>query len=243
MLQKSVAIPDEFQNQVNTMVLNLVAADLARFLVFSPLQNLNERAYSKAEKVSMEAEYKKRFWRFDPLHPSRYEGSGVAVVSNSMLMPLTDWKATEIYQQFLKPHGYVHDVDVFFRQNEKIIGVLTLLRSNEAVPFSERDMSILKNVQPFMEYTLSRVFLPERIRDREQLRKKYDLTSRELDVMEYALTGLSNKELVRHLAIALPTLRTHLQNIYQKVDVHSTSEMISKVLRESKIDIDGPLLN
>ncbi len=243
MLQKSVAIPDEFQNQVNTMVLNLVAADLARFLVFSPLQNLNERAYSKAEKVSMEAEYKKRFWRFDPLHPSRYEGSGVAVVSNSMLMPLTDWKATEIYQQFLKPHGYVHDVDVFFRQNEKIIGVLTLLRSNEAVPFSERDMSILKNVQPFMEYTLSHVFLPERIRDREQLRKKYDLTSRELDVMEYALTGLSNKELVRHLAIALPTLRTHLQNIYQKVDVHSTSEMISKVLRESKIDIDGPLLN
>ena len=56
MSQKSLAIPDEFQNQVNAMVLNLVAADLARFLVFSPLQNLNERAYSKVEKVSMEAE-------------------------------------------------------------------------------------------------------------------------------------------------------------------------------------------
>ena len=243
MSQKSLAIPDEFQNQINRMVLNLVAADLARFHVFSPLQKLSERAYSKAEKASMEAEYEKRFWRFDPLHPSRYEGSGVAVVSNSMLMPLTEWKVTEIYQQFLKPHGYVHDVDVFFRQNEKIIGVLTLLRCNENDPFGERDVTILRNLQPFMEYTLSHVFLPERIRGREQLREKYDLTSRELDVLEYALTGLSNKELVRHLAMGLPTLRTHLQNIYRKADVHSTSELISKVLRDAKIDIITPPFN
>lgn len=131
----------------------------------------------------------------------------------------------------------------FFRQNEKIIGVLTLLRCNENDPFGERDVTILRNLQPFMEYTLSHVFLPERIRGREQLREKYDLTSRELDVLEYALTGLSNKELGRHLAMGLPTLRTHLQNIYRKADVHSTSELISKVLWDAKVDIITPPFN
>ncbi len=238
MSDKPLRIPDEFQNQVNKMVLKLVKADLARFLVFSPLQKLSERAYSKAEKEPMEAEYKQGFWRLDPMHPSRYEGDGVTVVSNSMLMPMTEWKATELYQQFLKPHGYIHNVDVFFYQSEKIVGVLTLLRSMEIMPFTETDVSTLKDIQPFMEYTVANVFLPSRIHDRNQLMERYKLTIRELDVLEYALTGLSNKELVRHLDIGLPTLRTHLQNIFQKVGVHSTSKMISKVLREAKLNVD-----
>ena len=60
--------------------------------------------------------------------------------------------------------------------------------------------------------------------------EEFELTPRELDVIELALTGASNKILVEHLKVSQPTLRTHLQNIYLKIGVHSHSELISKVL-------------
>ena len=238
MLNKNQGLPDELQSQLNAMILKLVDADLARFWVFFPRQNFRQGTYSKIEKQGMEAEYERHFSDKDPMHTSRYENTDVTVISNSMLMTLAEWQASEIYQQFFKPHGYCHDVDTFFRQDGKIIGVLTLLRSDEARPFTDEEVARLRDIQPFMEYVVSNTFLPERISERQTLSAKYALTVREMDVMEYALTGLSNKELIRHLKMSLPTLRTHLQNIYLKVGVHSTGEMISRVLREVDPSVD-----
>jgi len=77
---------------------------------------------------------------------------------------------------------------------------------------------------------LNKIYLPKRIHDRTTLSEEFELTPRELDVIELALTGASNKVLVEHLKVSQPTLRTHLQNIYAKIGVHSHSELISKVL-------------
>lgn len=241
MPKKHLEFPDEFQNQVVAMVLKLVSAELGRFLLFSPLLSLSQGVYSNKNKSNMEIEYERKHWHEDPMHPTRYEDSDVKVVSNSMLMSLSEWKQSGVYLNFLKHHDYIHNVDTYFRQDGKIVGVLTLLRTDENKPFTEAEIKLLENLQPFMEYTLSKVFLPQRITERNQLQQKYQLTSRELDVMEYALTGLSNKELVRYLNMSLPTLRTHLQNIYSKVGVHSTSELISKVLRKITMDISPNL--
>ena len=47
--------------------------------------------------------------------------------------------------------------------------------------------------------------------------KKYDLTSAELRVAEYVLRRFENKEIADELFISLPTLRTHLNNLYKKL--------------------------
>ena len=231
-------LPDELQRQINGMVLGLVDADVARFLIFSPRQGIESAVYGgpRSGLEVMEGEYHRDHWHKDPLHPSLYDDTDTVVVSDSMLMPLDDWKRESIYLEFLKPHGMVHDMDTFFRQSGKIIGVLTLLRSDENSPFTDADVKQMQVVQPFIEYTLSKVFIPQRITERQQLQERFDLTLREVDVMEYALTGLSNKELIKHLKMSLPTLRTHLQKLYKKVGVHSTSEMIAQVLREVDLD-------
>lgn len=231
MLRQAKNLPVDFQNQIISVAQRLVYSDSVRFLVFSPRYNLSQGAYSAPTVEAMEVEYVAH-WQDDPMHPSRYEDTEVLAISNSKLMTLPEWKASSIYKNFFAPNGIVHDLDIFFRQDGKIIGVLTMLRSNDEEPFTDSDIDLMEKIQPFMEYSLSKVFLPERITDRQQLMSQYCLTLRELDVLEYALSGLSNKELVRHLGMSLPTLRTHLQNIYLKVGVHSTSELISKVLRE-----------
>lgn len=224
-------LPTGFQEQIVSTALSFVFADSVRFLIFSPRLSINQAVYSAGKIASMEEDYA-RHWRYDPMHPSLFEDSETKVVSNASLMSTSKWKQEPIFLNFFKPFGFFHDMDVFFRVEGKIVGVLTMLRSNENQPFTADELSQIQKIHPFIEYCMQKVFIPARIKDRHELMAAYALTLRELDVLEYALTGLSNKELVRHLTMGLPTLRTHLQSIYQKVGVHSTSELISKVLRE-----------
>ena len=51
------------------------------------------------------------------------------------------------------------------------------------------------------------------------------LTMREEQVLVRIGQGHSNKEIARDLCISLPTVRTHRQNIYRKLRLHSTAEL------------------
>jgi LuxR family maltose regulon positive regulatory protein len=54
------------------------------------------------------------------------------------------------------------------------------------------------------------------------------LTHRELDVLVLLSRRLSNKEIADKLFIAPTTVKGHLQNIYQKLDVSKRREAIEK---------------
>jgi len=54
------------------------------------------------------------------------------------------------------------------------------------------------------------------------------LTSREREVLELAVHGLSNKEICERLSVTLDAVRWHLKHIYQKLHVHSRTEAVLK---------------
>lgn len=222
--------PEEFQKELFEFIERLLPVDALRFNVYVPRIDLNLEVTSGDKVYAMTKDYQKTFWSFDPMHPSRFDDSDIIVISNSMLMTDSAWMNTQHYKGFLEPNGVFHNVDVFFRRNDRIFAVLSLLRNDSTQPFTQREVGRLEAVQPFVQFTLNKIYLPKRIHDRTTLGKKFELTPRELDVIEIALTGASNKILVDQLKISLPTLRTHLQNIYTKVGVHSNSELISIVL-------------
>ncbi|MEJ5284918.1 MAG: response regulator transcription factor [Brevinematia bacterium] len=63
------------------------------------------------------------------------------------------------------------------------------------------------------------------------LKKDYQLTDREMEILEMLIKRLTNKEISRQLFISIPTVKTHLANIYQKLDVRNRDELLS-FLRE-----------
>ena len=221
---------EEFQTQLFKLCSTLFSIDGVRFDIYVPKTKLDYYMGSDVEIDIMSEGYKRQFWEFDPMHPSLFEGKDTIVVTNSMLMTDYAWQKTKIYKEFFKPHNYFHNADVFFRQNNVIIAVLTLVRKDPSKMFTDQEVELLKTIQPFVEYCLKKVYLPKRIHNRESLSKEFGFTTRELDVVELALTGASNKVLIKQLNISLPTLRTHMQNIYSKVGVHSSSELISTLM-------------
>jgi DNA-binding NarL/FixJ family response regulator len=56
------------------------------------------------------------------------------------------------------------------------------------------------------------------------------LSRRELEILNLLSQGLSNKELGVRLGISAETVRTHLNNVYQKLHVHGRTEAVVKHL-------------
>jgi LuxR family maltose regulon positive regulatory protein len=57
------------------------------------------------------------------------------------------------------------------------------------------------------------------------------LTPRELAVLRLTARGLSNKEIAQQLGVWLQTVKTHLHNIYEKLEVRTRRAAVAKALR------------
>ena len=55
-----------------------------------------------------------------------------------------------------------------------------------------------------------------------------DLSERELEVLRALLSGLSNQETAERLFVSVNTIKTHLKNIYSKLDVTSRAQAIAR---------------
>lgn len=80
----------------------------------------------------------------------------------------------------------------------------------------------------------AKIFLNEIINGFDEVNdiKKLDnndlLSIRELEVLEYLKDGLTNLEIADSLFVSVNTVKTHLLNIYTKLDVHSRTEALAK---------------
>ncbi|MCB9196046.1 MAG: response regulator transcription factor [Flavobacteriales bacterium] len=63
----------------------------------------------------------------------------------------------------------------------------------------------------------------------------YELTNREIDVLEQLCTGLDYKSIGENLNISTGTVRKHIENIYSKLHVNNKVEAINKANKERLI--------
>lgn len=64
------------------------------------------------------------------------------------------------------------------------------------------------------------------------------LSSREMEVLKYLQEGLTNLEIAAALFVSVNTVKTHLLNIYTKLDVHSRAEALAKANEFGILDSD-----
>ena len=76
--------------------------------------------------------------------------------------------------------------------------------------------------------------LPRMNRSNQQ-RQGYDLTARELEVLELLVAGTPNTELATRMGISRNTVRNHVQNLLTKLGVHSRLEAVALATREGLV--------
>jgi DNA-binding NarL/FixJ family response regulator len=63
----------------------------------------------------------------------------------------------------------------------------------------------------------------------------FDLTKRELEVLQLLARGLSPKEIGQELSVSRKTVSSHIQNIMIKLDVHSQAQAVAFAFRNGLI--------
>jgi DNA-binding NarL/FixJ family response regulator len=63
----------------------------------------------------------------------------------------------------------------------------------------------------------------------------YQLTARETEILATLSKGNSYKLIASDMQISIDTVRTHIKKIYEKLQVHSQTEAVSKALQEKLV--------
>lgn len=66
--------------------------------------------------------------------------------------------------------------------------------------------------------------------------KKLNLSSREYEVLQLVAKGYSNSDIAESLFLSLSTIKTHVSNLFTKMDVKSRTQAIEKAKRLKIID-------
>lgn len=63
------------------------------------------------------------------------------------------------------------------------------------------------------------------------------LTDRELQVLRAVATGINNREVAKKLGISENTVKNHMRNILEKLQLHSRMEAVMYAVREKLLDV------
>jgi DNA-binding NarL/FixJ family response regulator len=63
----------------------------------------------------------------------------------------------------------------------------------------------------------------------------YKLSARETEILSHLSKGKSIKMMASDLSISIDTVRTHIKNIYEKLQVHTQAEAVSKAINEKLV--------
>ena len=62
-----------------------------------------------------------------------------------------------------------------------------------------------------------------------------NLTTREKEILVLITQGMTNEMIAAKLFISTLTVRNHIKNIYEKLQVHSRSQVVAKALNEKLV--------
>lgn len=63
----------------------------------------------------------------------------------------------------------------------------------------------------------------------EKFYKKYNISDRETEIIEALVVGKTNKEIAAELFISINTVKTHIKNIYRKLEVKNRVQLLHKI--------------
>ncbi len=87
------------------------------------------------------------------------------------------------------------------------------------------------NGRSFIDRSIKEKVDQEPVRSKKLLAAKLSLTTREKEVLQLIIQGLTDKEISEKLLLGLPTIKYYRLNLLLKLDVKNTASLVSKALK------------
>lgn len=169
-------------------------------------------------RADMHERYLTHYRKLDPLQPRNCKLTGHCVVPLRLGMSVQGDSANQRYRDFLHGYSVVDVVEVLAFDRGCPVAGISLLRGAELGLFAAHELARLQALQGMFELA-ARLLAPSA--------PALQLTPREWQVAELLRAGLSNKEVARQPGVGLPTIKTHLINLYRKVVVSNRTELVA----------------
>jgi two-component system response regulator NreC len=112
-----------------------------------------------------------------------------------------------------------------------------LLKDNAEVDL-ERAVRVVAQGKPYFSPAIANTLLEDYMRQMQQrgLQDSYDLlTEREKEILQLLAEGKTNKDVAQLLNLSPNTVETHRTRMMQKLDLHSTAEIVLYAVRKQII--------
>jgi DNA-binding CsgD family transcriptional regulator len=161
----------------------------------------------------------------DPLAPTR------RARKYSDLFSRAEFHRLELYQEVARPLGVEDMFRLWLDPTGEAEARLEFDRPDRR--FSERDRDVLDLLRPHLEQ-----FRRNALRRPRASASSESLTPRELEILGLVAEGYTNGEVARILWIASRTVNKHLENAYEKLDVHTRTAAVAAIRRASREPAD-----
>jgi NarL family two-component system response regulator LiaR len=177
---------------------------------------------------------------------------GIAASGEELFERLDAWKPQVILQDLLMPGG-IDGVETIRRVTERAPGVrvIALTASTDearmmgalragAVGYVRKDaepellLAAVRAVargKTYIDPSVSRQIL-------QSTASPDDLTPREIDVLRQIALGRSNKEIADALAIGDETVKTHVGNVFSKLEVENRAQAVVQALKRGLVSLE-----
>jgi DNA-binding CsgD family transcriptional regulator len=159
-------------------------------------------------------------------YPDR-SGDRRSIVKVHDFYTVGQWHSTGFYREIMRPQGLDNHIQLCLSEPPgpdagpgRSVRLFFLRESGP--DFSERDRALL---------TLLRPHLQQAYHDAERLRSPVpDLTPRQWDLLHLIAGGRTNIQIARQLGLSEGTVRTHLENIYKRLQVSNRTAAVIRAL-------------
>jgi len=146
-----------------------------------------------------------------------------SVIQTTDFGTLREWRQTAMYTIF-GPLGQDHSMQVSLPTSHGRQLRLVVHRGRADPEFSERDRALLTLLRPHLHAAHLQV-----LRRRLRIPK---LTNRQWELLRLVDAGLSNTQIARRLHVAENTVRKHLENIFERLQVSSRTAALARAFPE-----------
>lgn len=152
----------------------------------------------------------------DPLTRRMRRLRGARIVET--VFPMRALERTEFFNDFLKPDGMYHGMNVFFEAGAKNVFDLRIWRSRKRDPFGDREILLLNLITGYLTSAIQ-TFAMEDLSI---------LSPREREVGRLIARGCTDKEIADLLGIRFSTVRTHVNRCFDKLECSNRAELSAR---------------